>query len=323
MRSEELEVATRQAAFIGDAAAYPAYTQAVIFNQLNDKLAKVFEDIVVKARAGYWLHEYVFTANGTQARFRIPPRAVVGGLEKVEIAAAISGQPFSKLTEIPQSSIQDYEGVAPGYPYVYTVQGDQVELVPAPTSGMAVRLTYYIRPSRLYASQSDPNGTQRGKITAINTSTRVVTVNALPFDQSLTVPAAITSGSQTVDIVHPDGWHELSLVGATQTISGLNITLGGSDSLTDVQVGDYVRVADQTDWPCLPDDFHGCLADVAAIKILYELNMLDKAQALEVSTGNDLARFRSLLLPRVKADTKQIPIFRRSRAAGYPGWRLG
>lgn len=322
MRSEELEVAVRQSSFIGDANAYPEYTQAKVLNELNDKLQSAFEDLVVKARNGYWLHEFVYTTVANVARYRIPPRSVVGGLEKVEISAAASGQPFNKLEQIPQSVIQNYEGQSPGFTYVYTVQGDQIEIVPVPTAGMAVRMTYYVRPSRLVPSQSDPNGTQRGKVTAVNPSTRVVTVNALPFDQSLTVPAAITSATQTVDIVHPDGWHELSLVGATQTLSGLNITIGGTDSLGDVQVGDFVRVADQTDWPCLPDDFHRALADCAAIKILYELHLLEKAQALELNNGFDLQRFKSLLQPRVKADPKVIPVLRRSRGWGYPGWRL-
>lgn len=322
MRSEELEAAVRQSSFIGDANAYPSYTQAVVLNELNDKLQSAFEDIVVKARNGYWLHEFVYTTVVNVARYRIPPRSVVGGLEKVEIAAAASGQPFNKLEQIPQSVIQNYEGQSPGFPYVYTVQGDMVEVVPTPTAGMALRLTYYARPSRLVPSQSDPNGTVRGKVTGVNTGTRVVTVNALPLDQSLTAPVAITSANQTVDIVHPDGWHELSLVGATQTLSGLNITIGGTDSLGDVQVGDFVRVADQTDWPCLPDDFHRALADCAAIKILYELHMLEKAQALELNNGFDLQRFKSLLQPRVKADPKVIPVLRRSRGWGYPGWRL-
>lgn len=323
MFSDQLEARARQSSFIGDAASYPAYTQAIVLQELNDKLQSAFEDIVVKARAGYWLHEFVYIATGSSARFRIPARSVVGGLEKVEVAAAATGQPFNKLSEIPQSQVQDFEGQAPGSPYIYTVQGDQVELVPMPTVNMAVRLTYYARPSLLYPAQSDPNGTVRGRITSIAAiGSRQVTVNAIPFDQSLTVPAALTTAVQSIDIVHPDGWHELSLVGATQTFSGFVFTIGGTDSLGDVQVGDFVRVADQTDWPCLPDDFHRTLADVAAIKILYELNVLEKAQALEVSVGRDLERFRSLLVPRVKADPKQIPIMRRARGAGYPGWRL-
>jgi hypothetical protein len=323
VRSEDLEAAARQSSFIGDAVAYPEYTQAKVFTEINDKLQTAFEDIVVKARAGYWLHEFVFTTT-TAARYRIPPRAVVGGLEKVEISAG-GTNPFIKLSEIPQSIIQDYEGNAPSYPYVFTVQGDQVEIVPAPTAGMVLRMTYYIRPSRLVISQSSTqigSGVDRGRVTGVNTSTRVVTVNALPFDYSLAVPAAITTATQTVDIVHPDGWHELSLVGATQTLSGLNITIGGTDSLGDVQLGDYVRVADQTDWPCLPDDFHRCLADTAAIKILLEIHLLEKAEALTATNGFDIARLRSLLLPRVKAEPKQIGILRRSRGWGYPGWRL-
>lgn len=321
MRSEELESACRQTSFIGDAAQYPAYPQSVVLNELNDKLQTAFEDVVVKARAGYWLHEFVYTTTATSARYRIPARSVVGGLEKVEISAG-GTNPFNKLAEVPQSIVQDYEGNAPGFPFVFTVQGDQVEVVPAPPAGMTLRLTYYIRPSRLVPSQSDPNGTVRGKITAVNTAARTVTVNALPLDQSLTAPVAITTANQSVDIVHADGWHELSLVGATQTISGLVLTLGGTDSMGDVQNGDFVRVADQTDWPCLPDDFHRCLADTAAIKILYELNLTAKAQALELSNGFDMTRFRSLLLPRVKAEPKQIGMIRRSRGWGFPGWRM-
>lgn len=323
MRSEELEAACRQSAYIGDAANYPSYPQSVVLGEINAKLQSAFEDIVTKARSGYWLHEFLYTTTATNARFRIPPRSVVGGLEKVEISPAATGQPFTKLDEIPQSIVQNYEGQSPGFPYLYTVQGDMVEVIPAPTAGMVVRMTYYARPSRLVPSQSDPNGTVRGRITTLaGIASRQVTVNALPFDQSLTVPAAITTATQRIDIVHPDGWHELSLVDATQTIAGLVITIGGTDPLGDIQVGDFVRVADQTDWPCLPDDFHQPLADTAAVKIMGQLNMLEKAKNLETTNNNDLARFRSLLLPRVKADPKQIPCMRRSRGGGYPGWRL-
>lgn len=323
MRSEELESACRMAAFIGDAANYTEYTQAKVLNELNDALQTKFEDVVVKARSGYWLHEYLYTATANQSRFRIPPRSVVGGLEKVEVSAGGSN-PFNKLTEVPASAEQDYATNNPGTPWVFWVSGDIVEIIPAATSGMLVKLSYYIRPSRLVPSQSDPNGTVRGRITSIaSIASRIVTVNAIPFDQSLVTPLAITSGQQSIDIVHPDGWHELPLVGATQTFSGLNITIGGTDPLTDVQVGDFVRVADQTDWPCLSDDFHRTCADLAAVNILRELNLLEKADATALAAGLDLARLRSLLVPRVKTEPKEIPVMRRSRGAYGPGWRYG
>jgi hypothetical protein len=313
MRSDELLAACRNTAYIGDANAYPQFTDARLLSELNDKLRSVFSDIVVKTRAGYWLKEIVSTTTAGKARYRIPPRAVVGGLEKIELA--FNSGTYTALTEYPASEAQYFDGSAT-QTTGFWIQGDQVVLLPAPTSSLSMRMSYYLRPSKLVTSQSSTqggDGVVRGQVTAVDTTARTVTVNTLPFDESLTVPAAITSASQLVDIVHPDGWHELAAVGLTQTISGTTFTLGGTSDLSDVSVGDYVRVADQTDWPCLPPDFHRCLADLAAIKILVETHMLEKAGAVQAGVENDLTRFRSLLLPRVRSDAKRIgcsPIMR-------------
>lgn len=314
-------------AFIGDGNAFTEFTDARVLIELNDKLQTAFEDIVVKSRAGYWLHEFIYTTVANDADYRIPARAVVGGLEKVEIASVSTG-PYLKLSEIPSSEAQLYRSTqlgGPQTPYVFTVVGDLVECIPTPPAGYFLKLTYYIRPSRLRISQSSTqggDGVDRGRITAVNVGARTVTVNVLPFDQSLTAPAAITSATSTLDVVHPDGWHELSYVGATQTLSGTVITFTDTQDMTDILVGDYVRVADQTDWPCLPDDFHRCLADTVAIKILIMQDLEAKAALLTDNAGNDVLRFKSLLLPRVKAEPKSIPLMSRSRGYTYPWWRV-
>lgn len=327
MRSDELITAARFSAFIGDANAYTDFSDARILIELNDKLQTAFEDIVVKARAGYWLHEFIYTATGGSG-YRIPPRSVVGGLEKAEIAQG-ANQPYTKLSEIPVSESQDYRttqtGGSASSPYVFCVNGDVVDVIPTPPAGYLVKLTYYIRPSRLQTSQCSTQGgaaVDRGRITIVDTTARTVTVNALPFDYSLSTPAQIVSAQQTLDIVHPNGWHELSYVDGTQTIAGVTITLTDTQDMSDIQIGDYVRVADQTDWPCLPDDFHRCLADTVAIKILIMQSLKDKAALLTENVGNDITRFRSLLLPRVKAEPKSIPLGRRSRGVIYPWWRM-
>lgn len=325
MNSTELDTAVRASSSIGDALQYPEYSAARILNELNDKLQTAFEDIVVSARAGYWVHDIAFTTTIGKNRYRIPNRAVVGGLEKVEIATAIGG-PFFKLDEVPISIAQNYEGNPgrQGTPVVYCVFGDQVELIPTPNVVMPIRLTYYIRPSRLVTQQSTTigGGVVRGTVQSVNVPGRIVVIDILPFDMSLAVPVAITTAVQRVDIVHANGWHELSLVGATQTIGGVgpfSITIGGTDDLGDIEPGDFMRVADQTDWPCLPDDFHRCLADTTAVKLLLEQHLTEKAGALAENNGNDIVRFKSLLEPRVKAEPKQVGIMRRSRG-GFGGW---
>ncbi len=324
MNTTELEQAIRETATIGDVAAYPDYSQARILREANNKLTTVFEDPVTKARSGYWLHDFIFTATVGRNRYRIPPRAVVGGLESVAVTTSV-GAPFYELDQIPPSDIQDYEGQPgrSGQPLVYVVSGDQIELVPTPNVAIQVRFQYYIRPSVMYPAQSGVGNTTRGLITAVNVPARQVTVAVLPFDMSLASPTSIIGGA-ICDIVHPDGWHELSMVNVAQNSAGggpFVVTLGGTDDMSDVQIGDYLRAADQTDWPCLPDDFHRCLCDSTAVKLLIELHLGEKAALLAGNNASDLQRFRNLLYPRVKAAPKQVGIMRRSRG-NYPFGRF-
>lgn len=313
MRSDQLIAAIRQQLMIPDAAQYPEWSDAKLLRELNDKLRSVFTDIVTKARAGHWLQQATYITVAGKPQYRIPPRAVVQGLEAVEL---LSGTRWIPLDEIPLAEARQYDPGQQGTPQRYWVHGDQVHLVPTPPAGHTIRLHYYLRPSELATSQSSTLGgaaADRGRITTINTGSRQLTVNALPWDYALSSPAAITSATQLIDVLHPDGWAECALVGASQTISGSVITVGGTQDLSEIQEGDYVRVAGQTDWPQLAEEFHRLLADVAAVKVAIALSLEEKAATLSQSNGPDLERFRSTLTPRTKSSPKRVPL----RLYGY------
>jgi hypothetical protein len=300
-------------AFIGDA--FPDYTSARIILEANSILSTVFPQMVVDARGGYWLDAAITTTTAGRARYRIPGRAVNGGLEKVEIADA-SGC-FWPLTEVGAYDAGQLEGPytnpTRGFSNHYVVEGDQVHLLPSPDNAYALRMRYYRRPSRLVAQQSSTlnSGVVRGQVSAVNPTARTITVNVIPFDQEavaagVITPAALVSGTTRIDVIHPDGWHELALTGVPQTYSGTTITVGGSDDMSAVELGDWVRAAEQSDWPQLPDDFHATLVDATAVEILTSMDMPDKASALSQRMGADLARFKDLLLPRVKDSARII-----------------
>lgn len=329
MRSDEIATKIRREAFIGDVAQFPDYTDTVLWSECNDAVHGVFEGPVVSSRQGYWLKQFFYTTTGGKAKYRIPARSVVGGLEIVEIADA-SGR-FYRLGEVNEQQAQEYELASGqvGPPQVFCIRGDQVVLLPTPDllAGYTLRLSYYLRPSRLVQQQSSTigGGTVRGTVTGVNTATRQITVDVVPFDQELAVPAAITSGLQKIDVVHGDGWHEIALVGATQTLSGLVFTVGGTDDLSEIILGtDYVRAQQQTDWPQLPTDFHPTLCGIVAVKLLMQLKLADKAATLAQAVNADIGRFADLMQPRVKNEPPLIkadlPVLRRRQVsiAKYP-----
>lgn len=319
MRSDELLERARRVAFIGGQFAYSTYSNQTIFDEMNDRLRSVFSDAIISARSGYWLTTVVFPGNVKYGSFRIPSRAVVGGLESVEYY--LNGE-YYHLRELTPREVAQWESTpsstVTGLPVGYWLDGEKVNLVRAPQLGVTIRLRYYLRPSLLVTSQSStsPNsgsdGVIRGRVDNVDNVNGKVTVNTLPFDQSLSVPAAITTGA-IVDVVRPSGWHMPTVVSAVATIVGTEITLSGLlGSLTadefnqSVRVGDYVRVENQTDWPALPSDFHRMLADATAANILREMDLADKADVISQAASADFARFAKVIQPRVKSEPKSI-----------------
>lgn len=317
MNTDELIAALRMTAFIGDAALFPDYDDARLRTELTDALHTAFARAIVASRQGYWLRrDYYDHLAGTPAK-RIPARAIA--VEQVAIAptstnfGAATAAPsrtsrYTKLEEVSETHAQEYEGVsgAVGEPQKYVIRGDMIWLLPTQAADTSVRITYYLRPSRLVEPQSD------GLITALGAQPESIMVDTLPVDMDTALPIADAS---VIDVVHSDGWHAPFVLNSTIIIwdsgpSGtgpytLLFSTPGNDDMREIRPGeDYVRVANQSEWPPLPDDFHRPLAETAAIKVMQQLNMSQKAGAQKSLTDADVQRFYDLIQPRVKAEAR-------------------
>lgn len=306
MDSTQLLAKLRQAAFIGDASAYPEYTDAKLLDEMSQRLRTDFPVFSIEAGAAYLLKSTTVSSTG---RVRVPSRAVMGGVFSVECQGT-DGK-YYPLEEAAAQDIWRFETQTNAVrPRKYAFDGGDIVLLPTPAASVTLRVRYYIRPSQLTESQNSRNGTDRGRVTAV--SSTFLQVNAQPFDQLATVPAAITTGA-VIDVIRPAGWYEPVVVSLTTgVISGTTINV--SEDLTSrVQVGDYVRVADQTDWPMLSEDYHDLLPYDAALWVLGQMSLEDKG--LQAKTDRMYQRFRDSLAPRTQQAGMRLKI------KNFGGWR--
>lgn len=323
MRSDELLDRLREKAVIGDANAWPDWTDARLLNVLSERHMALLSEEIVTTRSGYGIKTSSVTCTPGVARYAVPDRAVGGALETLWIKTPGNAKP----EELTKEEVRDgffFEQSTPGAPERFILQDGVLELYPTPDAAYTLVFKWYMRPSQIVKSQSSTlggDGVDRGRITVAPNASRQLTVNALPFDQLLGTPAAITSGVQRVDIVRPVGTFPALVWSQTQTISGLVLTLGGTDSLADVRVGDYVRVEDQTDWPMsLPAEYHWMIAARAAMEVLGATGRAPDAAVVGQSVAADLARFRQTVRPQVKAQPTPIPYTPMYARSSTPGW---
>jgi hypothetical protein len=316
MRSDELVDRVRKAADIGSVAAWPDFPDSRILQELTERHCQLMGDEEVRARAGYGVQTLDLVCNAGQDMYPVPARAIGGAFEKLEVQPA--GQlRFRQLDREEVSGSEHYDyglTAATGTPTRYSVRDGWVQLYPPPTPGLILRFTFYIRPSQLVTSQCSTlggDGVDRGRVIAFNTTLRTVTINAAPLDQLLDPPVPISpTYLPLVDIIRPSGTYALTIFdGGPYNFFANTFSLLGGRSMSRLAIGDYVRVADQTDWPMgLPVEAHRMVANRAAAEVARDIGVEEKVQMLTAVAEADLQRFRRMRSPQVKSQPVVIPL---------------
>ena len=304
MNVTQLIKRVRRSAFVEDTAV--DWTDANIVEEMNDTLTQLYSRAVVNGDQGHWqMTEYTPLVGG-QRSYRMPARSVMGTVIRSQMSYAndVSWWHVEEMTEA-DAMRYEYDGAVGGIgddmQQRKIIRGENIYLLPpVPASNTYVMRTHYaIRPSRLCLPQASPTA---GIITAINPTTRVVTVNIAIGSIGEDGSISVFTGAQQVDIIRVGGWHKVQWTGAA-TISGTSITLAVNASglaeandLSGIAVGDVVRAADQTDWPAIPADYHRSLADATAVKMLTARGMYEASSALaQAHVSPDLQRFGDLV----------------------------
>lgn len=320
MRSDELIDRVRKAADIGSVTSWPDFPDERILQELTERHCQLMGDEEIRARSGYGVQTLTFLGELGKNEYPVPARALGGAFEKLEVRGPGNRWHILVREDVSGSEVFDFVPGAAGTPQRYSVRDGFVALYPPPAAGLPLRFTFYIRPSQIVHSQSLTFGgdhEDRGRITAIDPVLRELTINAVPWDQLALVPAPLPLVvTQRLDIVRPSGTFALSMYSVQAKIFDPSpptppprVQLLGTESMQRIQIGDYVRAEDQTDWPMgLPAEAHRMVANRAAMEVARDVGVEEKVAALKTVTDQDLARFRRARSPQVKGQPVIIPL---------------
>jgi hypothetical protein len=256
----------------------------------TDELQSVIAPLVLAEQEDYFLHAYDQTIDGVKVAYDLPDRAIGQKLQD----AGIYNETTRDYVTKPRLRIEDYG--SPYGDYVeafsgYYIENDQIIFKPTlPASSDKLRIFYYRRPNNLVRTSD------AGKITNINTSTKVVSLDNLPTTWTTSTSLDLIKGS--------GGFRSLSDDFTGATIAGFDITL--SELPDGIAVGDYISEAGQSPIPQIPYEGHHLLAQLVAIKVLESLGDAKGMQLAMAKYQEMLKSFTTTITSRVEASPQRV-----------------
>jgi hypothetical protein len=291
------------------------WTDTRILLEGTQALYDRFTQPIQVLRSGYWLHRTSITLTQGQSFYSMPPRAIVQGLEKIELSTdqGVTWYPLNILTDF--ETFDYVNSTQLGQPQWFSLEANGVTLYPTPSSGFVLRMSYYLRPSQLMAA---------------NAGGVIMTINATSFIVAGDPTGMLTTIPGVMDIVNTGGCAEVAVPDfAFTAITALGANLWRIDfaSGTDVSrvaIGMVVRPSDQSDQLPLPQEMHNALVSWVGAVILAEKGDLEKAAVFSGKAENIISRVVDMATPRIKTRPyvfKTRNTYLRRRLGNGYGWR--
>lgn len=257
---------------------------------MNDEFISVIVPLIMKEKQEYLVAAYDEAIAAGQTSFFIDHRAV--GLKLRDCVLVDSGGQELPLDRYEPEDLKNglqVGGLRPGF----YVDNDKINLLPSDGSFSQYTFRQRIcrRPNKLVAKAS------AGQITAINTGTKVVTLDRMP--------SAFTT-SLTYDLIKgTPSFRCRAEAQAITTKSGFDLTFT-EDLPEDLEVGDWVAETGYSPIPQVPCEIHPLLGQRTVMKIMEGMK---DAKGLELATASYdrmAGEFAGLVTPRVDGSPQKL-----------------
>jgi hypothetical protein len=153
------------------------------------------------------------------------------------------------------------------------------------------RVRYYLRPGTLVEVSSC------GTISSINRTSGEIGFATLPYTFTSSLTYDLVRGKAGFDLLGKD---------LTGVVSGNTFTLPVADIPEELQVGDYLCIADTSPVPQIPIEWFSYLAQHTAASILDSLGDFDAAKKIESKLKHMRDNALSLISPRIQKKGKAL-----------------
>jgi hypothetical protein len=262
------------------------FTDAEILDIAYECQLNIITPLIMGIREEFLVYVDTRAIVANQNYYAIPQRSVGQMLRHVAILRG------SALTPpLPRIQPENLQTTLTGFPRGFYLQNNNVILYPTPAGAdISVQLTYYLRPSQLVTTSDTAT------ITAIDTATNTVTVNAVPSTWVTGDEFDFTRGYGAQDVLGADR--------VSATVSAPDIIF--DDELpSELAVGDIVSLAGETSLIQYPEEFRPILAQATALEILESSNQ-PGAQNAAAKLAMQIEAVRKLLAPRTPGNPSKI-----------------
>lgn len=270
------------------------FSSADLLKFADEETEALLLPTVLSLRSEFLVKKKLVPVVNSQGTYKIPYRA--SGRTLRDLKLATSDNTYVKtLSYISPEDSHAFLPSAIGEPWGFTVRGDNIILLPTPgVSSSAYNLEFYyeLKPSYLIPVASS------GVINSINTTTGVVTLSS--------AISAFTTGA-TMDFV--DAKSGCSVKGediVNTNVSSTLITFAAADLPSDLAVGDYLCLSNQSPVLQFPDECHQTLVQAVICRVLEALGDFEGLKAASEKLDKKVAAMQQMLTPRVESEVPVV-----------------
>lgn len=260
----------------------------------NEELVLGILPTIMQYHEEFFVYPQTIPLVSQKSSYPIPYRAIGSKVRDViYIDTSNNKREMARIFPEDEVYFQHVNSGVNSYSFFY-IQNNNIVIVPDVPAGATGSLivTYYLRPNQLVAAE------RAAQITAINTSTGVITFAAIPTGM---VPGTL------VDFIETKGSHrskqiDVELLSTTNT----TITVAPASIPDDLIVGDYINFAGETIIPQIPDDLHVMLAQRVAARCLEALGDVNGLAAANQKISEMEQKTANLIDNRVEGAPQKV-----------------